>query len=340
MFSDRFKYIIFLGFVAVMLLMVAVVVVGNQQMGAINRSMETIVNEYNVKTGYISTMSTTVRERSMRLLQMVSTRDPFAREEQYMYFNQLATKFVITRVSMKDLGLDDEESRFLSEQQQYAVKSSELQDAVVQLLYDDDVVSATRLLLDEAIPAQHHVLEQLTHMLEYQQMSARKALDEANRSYERTQVQVGFLMLGALIISLSIIVHVIRGAARFNKALLARTALSAIDEAIILVDAEGCINFMNLQAEQLAGWLSAEVEGRDFLDALKVSNKNGKQNGSAHLQSVFLRRRELTKVSNILLQGRSGEQCNTDFSVTPVFDENGERAGSVLVFRKAGTEVA
>ena len=42
-----------LGFITVMLMMMAVVFVGYQQLSANNRSMETIVNNHNAKTGYI-----------------------------------------------------------------------------------------------------------------------------------------------------------------------------------------------------------------------------------------------------------------------------------------------
>ena len=51
MFSNHPKYVVMLGFTAIMTMMMAVIFVGYQQLSTNNRNMETIVNKHNVKTG-------------------------------------------------------------------------------------------------------------------------------------------------------------------------------------------------------------------------------------------------------------------------------------------------
>ena len=172
MFSDHSRHAIIIGFITVMMLMIGVVVVGNTRMSDINRSMETIVNEHNVKTGYIITMYTAARERSVSLLRMVNMEDAFDRDEEYLHLNELATTFAVARIALNELGLDKAEAVFFSEQGKLTQASVPLQNAVVQLLIEEKVAEATRLLLDEAIPAQDLVLEQLTRMLAFQQLAA------------------------------------------------------------------------------------------------------------------------------------------------------------------------
>jgi hypothetical protein len=138
MFSNQSKYLILVGFLAVMVLMVSVVLVGYKEMSDINRSMELIVNKYNAKTAYITTMYTAARERSIVLLRMLDMDDPFDRDEEYLHFNQLATKFASARIALRKLEFDETEAAYSDEQYELTQKAMPLLENVVDLLVKEE----------------------------------------------------------------------------------------------------------------------------------------------------------------------------------------------------------
>jgi len=210
MSSYSSKYRILIGFVIVMMLMAMVAGTGLIHLAENNHRMETIVDEHNVKTGYIVTMYTAARERSITLLRMLSMEDPFERDEEYMRFNKLALDFASARISLSEMPLDDEELQLHNEQGSLTSKSVPLQEQVVQLLVDEDTEHATRILLDLSIPAQDRVLEQLVRMLEHQQKSAHQALNESRDSYRTSILYISMLSAVAIGFGLLIASFVMR----------------------------------------------------------------------------------------------------------------------------------
>jgi diguanylate cyclase (GGDEF)-like protein len=207
-FTTKFR--ILASFAVVMALVVMVAAVGLIRMAENNDRMETIVDQYNVKTARIITMYNAARERSISLLRMLHQEDPFERDEEYMHMNDLATEFAVSRIAFREKGLGPEELVLHNESGRLTAKSVPLQEQVVQLLVEEDVERATTLLLDQAIPAQERVLEQLGQMLDYQQVAARRAMDESRKAYRETVVFIGILLVMAIAVGVVIALFVMR----------------------------------------------------------------------------------------------------------------------------------
>lgn len=201
---------ILVSFVAVMALVVMVAAVGLTRMAENKHRMETIVDLYNVKTGHIISMYNAARERSISLLRMLNQKDPFERDEEFMRMNGLATKFALARIELSKKGLGPEELASHNEQGRLTAMSVPLQEQVVQLLIDGDTERATRLLFDEAIPAQDRVLVQLGQMQDYQQLAARRAMDESREAYRETVVFIGILLAIAITVGIFVAFFVMR----------------------------------------------------------------------------------------------------------------------------------
>ncbi|MDH3978901.1 MAG: EAL domain-containing protein [Gammaproteobacteria bacterium] len=204
------KFRILVSFAAVMALVVMVAAVGLTRMAENKQRMETIVDQYNVKTDHIIDMYNAARERSISLLRMVNQKDPFDRDEEYMRMNGLATEFALARIALSKKGLGPEELTLHNEQGRLTAKSVPLQEQVVQLLVDEEAERATRLLFDHAIPAQDRVLVQLGQMLEYQQVAARRAMDESREAYRETVVFIGILLAIAIAVGIVVAFFVMR----------------------------------------------------------------------------------------------------------------------------------
>ncbi|GJL84100.1 MAG: hypothetical protein DHS20C01_37340 [marine bacterium B5-7] len=184
-----------------------------------NDLLKTIVTQYNAKTNLIQSMYTAARERSITLLRMVSMSDPFDREEQFEYFNELGTQFSVARVALSGKDFDEQE-RILFEHQGELIRDTiPLQMEVIELLNEDDVNAATLTLLHQTIPSQDAVLSQLQAMLDYQQTSANKAFDTATQVVRDTTVFMSILSFAAILLSVSIAFTVTRRLQRDERAL-------------------------------------------------------------------------------------------------------------------------
>lgn len=338
MFSNHPKYVVLLGFVVVMMMMMTVVAVGYQQLSANNRSMETIVNNHNAKTGYIITMYVAARERSISLLRMLNMDDPFERDEEFLYYNKLATHFAVARIALGKLGFDNEEAEYSSEQFQLTQKAVPLLASVVELLINDEMAEANRVFIEEAIPAQNLVLEQLSRMLEYQQTAAKMSLEETNESYQSTIIKIGSLAISVFIIGLSIAWFVIKYTSRAKEALFAQVTLESIGDAVITTDAAGNINYLNSLAEQMTGWKFEQAKGKAIIDIFNVSEDGSQHNYNLYAQETGDNEQPVNIINKAILINLRGESVAIDFSVTPIIDEDNRRIGTALAFRNVSQE--
>lgn len=204
------KYRILISFGAVIALMVIVAAMGLIGMTENNRGMETIVEEHNVKTLHLIDMLSAGRGRSIILLRMLNTDDPFDRDDDYMEFNKLALKFIQARQAFRAMPLDNLELVLLNEQDMLTNKAQPLQDEAVQLMMNGTIVDAKDLILNHAIPAQNNVMKKLLVILELQQQSARDAMVISNKSYRLTVIAISILSVLAIFVAMLVAFFVMR----------------------------------------------------------------------------------------------------------------------------------
>ena len=338
MFFSHSKNLVLIGFIAVMVLMIAVVSVGYKEMNDINRRMELIVNKYNAKTSYITTMYTAARERSISLLRMLDMEDPFDRDEEYLHFNTLATDFAVARIAMAELGFDEQETAYSDEQYELTRNAMPLLDQVVTLLFQDRHDEARDILLNEAIPAQDKVLVQLSSMLDYQDQAAKRSLQAAKDSYKQAKLQILLLCFGAIFIGGLIAWFVISHASRARDALFAQVTLASIGDAVITTDEDGKINYLNPMAEKMTGWSYDKAAGKPVIDVFFVSQEQGTQNFNDVISEAIVNEEPLTIINQAHLKNARNESIAIDFTVTPILDEKNRRVGTALSFRNMNKE--
>ena len=207
------------GFAAVIVLMILVTAVGVERMIENNDRLKLIVTQHNAKTEHIMAMYTAARERSITLLRMVNTEDPFDREDQFDYLNELATKFAVARIALRSKEFDEKENTLFEQQGSLIRRTVPLQMEVVDLLSEDRFDAAESLLVEQAIPSQDMVLAQLQVMLDYQQSSARKSFDVATQVVRNTTFFMIALAVIAISLSVGIAFTVVRKSLRDEQAL-------------------------------------------------------------------------------------------------------------------------
>ena len=338
MLPNRSKQLFFSGFLAVILLMMAVVYVGFKQMSAINNNIEIIVNQYNAKTSYITTMYTAARERAIVLLRMLDMDDPFERDEANLYFNVLATRYAVARIELSKLEFDEQEKIYANEQLQFVQHAMPQLESAISLLMEDRTEEARRLLLDSAIPAQDEVLKQLSRMMAYQEKAAKRSLADTRRTHERAVEQISLLALGALLLSIAIAWFVISYATRTKEAIFAQVALESIGDAVITTDASGKINYLNSVAEEMTGWRFSEAEGMAIIDVFNISQEDDLNSYNKYIQSSIESSEQLNISENVQLKSHNSEVIDIEFSITPIYNKYNRNIGTAVAFRKMSQE--
>ncbi|MCU7828317.1 MAG: EAL domain-containing protein [Candidatus Thiodiazotropha sp. (ex Myrtea sp. 'scaly one' KF741663)] len=104
--------------------------------------------------------------------------------------------------------------------------------------------------------------------------------------------------------------------------------LSSVEDAVILLDAEGCIEFVNLAAEGMTGYQNREIAGKPLSDIYQVFDESG--NARARLSYE-----EIVCVDNriLLMMHREGLTFPIEQSISHLKNEQGVDEGVVLVFK-------
>ncbi|HED19470.1 MAG TPA: diguanylate cyclase, partial [Gammaproteobacteria bacterium] len=317
MFSDRSKYVIVGGFIAVMVLMLAVILIGYSQITRTMRVSEQLVNTQAQKSHYVMMMYSTVRERSVSLLRMAIVDDPFERDEEYIHFNEFAAQYIVNRDALSGLLETEEEQKLFRTLRTLAEASAPMQEQVMELLRDGRRDEANALLKGSAIPRQQKMLSFLVDMLGRQEQEVKRTVAQAAGNDRETALVMGLLIFASAWIGFAIIRVVIRKTAMAEQALTAKVTFESIGDAVITTNMAGEISYLNRQAQQLIGLGEAEASGCVLSDVLTLeAEKNSSGTGEAyHLRS------------------KAGDELYVDVSRSPIRNDLGREFGSVVILR-------
>ncbi|RHX90899.1 ATP-binding response regulator [Leptospira stimsonii] len=113
----------------------------------------------------------------------------------------------------------------------------------------------------------------------------------------------------------------------------ARDVIQNISEGAISLDRDGKILFMNRTAESLTGWLLSDVQGESGEKVLSLSTDEGVniRTGVGSVKPSHL------KYIPSLLTRKNGTRIQVAFRVSPVRDEEGSIAGSIITLSELAT---
>ena len=331
------NFTISLGFILILSMLVAVAVIGLTRMSSIKSRMDSIVNQQNVKTELVAAMHNAARERSISLHRMVILQDPFERDDEYLYFRQMAWDFLEARTALQKMQLSPIEKEALQASQQLTGAATIIQEAIYVLISEEKFSEANQLLLKEALPAQAHVLTQFSKLLGYQRQATREAVRAAELEYRHAYYSLVGLGLVAVGLGMAIAFAVVRHTTRaerelFNEKERAEVTLHSIGDAVISTDAYGRIEFMNPIAEQLTGWSSQESLGQFMHTVFNVVNESTREALPNPINQLSKGSAPLHFSPQGLLLSRDGSEYAIEESIAPIRDGSGATIGYVLVF--------
>lgn len=117
-----------------------------------------------------------------------------------------------------------------------------------------------------------------------------------------------------------------------DKQLLQAT-LEAIGDAVISCDSKENIVFMNKVAESLTGWEKNEAIGQPIEEIFDIVDEIDMKKSENIVGNVLSSGKILELSEKTILLNRDGNEIPIEDSVAPIFHQNGEIGGAILVFR-------
>ena len=196
------KLVLLAGFVTQLLLIVFVTAIGLQQLGVTTHNLNQVVDVHMRKQNLTRSMVIAARERTMLLLMMTQTEDPFARDELLMQFHKNGGEFIAARLMLLDLPLNDRERELIAQQGRLTGVALPMQLQVINLLGDHHTQNAAALVLNEATPAQNRVLDTLAQLDAEAQRAALAASEKAREDHMAARLWILLLSGTALLVGL------------------------------------------------------------------------------------------------------------------------------------------
>jgi PAS domain S-box-containing protein len=112
-----------------------------------------------------------------------------------------------------------------------------------------------------------------------------------------------------------------------------RITLASIGDAVIATDAQGRINFMNPVAQALTGWSDYDATNNALEDVFHIVNEETRQTVESPVVKVLREGNIVGLANHTLLLTKEGHEIPIDDSGAPIFDEDQNMMGVILVFR-------
>ncbi len=131
---------------------------------------------------------------------------------------------------------------------------------------------------------------------------------------------------------------------KINAALLhaekerALVTLESIGDAVITVDTDGRIEYLNPAAVAITGWMLEEAKGRQAEEVCALVEEQSRQSASS--STVPSRKHDVTLQTNLMLVGRDGHEIAVNRSIAQLLDRDGKNMGAVWVLHDVSKDRA
>jgi PAS domain S-box-containing protein len=163
--------------------------------------------------------------------------------------------------------------------------------------------------------------------------------DEVYKDYEfRLWASVaGFVLIIFLIVALISLLFVNKSRQTFKKLFQSKeefkTTVYSIGDGVIITDNLGRIRNMNPVAENLTGWKEEDALDKNIEEVFKIINYETRNKVANPVDNVIKEGVVVGLANHTLLISKNGKEFPIADSGAPVFDDDGELNGIVLVFR-------
>ena len=219
------------GFGFMFLLVVLVTGASLHYLGSLRAELEQVVNSQLLRISQAHELRMIIRERILSLDRIYLENDAFARDEAYLKFLELGSRFIAVRRQMEPQAADPEERRILGDFRAETIAATPSVEAAVELYLQDKLEEGRRQLLHVAIPAQAKVLATSDAVHALYRDRGEAAIAHARRVYDAAFWTVVGLGTVVLVLTLMTAALVSRRIVNDRTALLAEIEVRRDTEA-------------------------------------------------------------------------------------------------------------
>lgn len=307
--------------------------------GYMERHLRSIVDEHYAKAELMITMRNTAKNRSMSLLRMLLLSNRFERSAAMDEFERNLTLFKKAQSRLLSMPLTAEERRVLSAEHDISQTAVETQSRVAALLMQDQVVLATQLMYNEAMPKSQEAGNKLEELIQLQRTASNAEKDRARLAFSQAISLIVLLGGSAMLVGMLVAFIVVRRSLHSEASLFrakerAQVTLDSIAEGVITTNADGKVEYMNAVAEELTQHNFKNSSGKDLLDIFQVkSEEDGTRLPKDFIQQIIEEDKPSDNKIPMLLQDALGEHHAIEYTVAPIKDYDASVSGTVVVFK-------
>ena len=324
--------VVALGFTLIVLLVVLLLGYSAVGMRDVNQRVDRIVHKHSVSIELVHKMYVAARERSLLLAGIAMELDPFERDEKIMRYYGMASEFAAARQQYAAMQRSGREQAMLAQQAEYVAEIQPLQRQVIELALAEQRMEASRVLVQQAIPAQDRMLSVLNAMMEHEFAESRREAAAAEREAHGT---LGFMLAGGLLVamlSLATGVLVSRRMASLVAKLgtrerEARGLLANIPDLVWYKNDAARLVWANHAFEQATALAGSDLAGKTEQDIWQAGSGDC---ASDDRQALDARG---TVSFDRTLATAAGETRQYSLSRTPIYDAGGAYQGMLCVAR-------
>lgn len=124
----------------------------------------------------------------------------------------------------------------------------------------------------------------------------------------------------------------------FTEKSFSQTVVKSIGDGVIVLDQNMRIKSLNPIAESVSGYSQDEVEGKPYNKFLKFVHDGTDRLNDAFIRKVFIDKKTQHIDENTSLVTKDGNQVPVSDSAAPIFNDDSEVTGAVIVFRDVTKE--
>jgi len=194
-----------IGFVAVLILMAVLGVIGLRDAAEANQRLKNIAQNNNVKIELATVMHSALRERALSMHALPILTDPFDQDDELQRFNEQVGIYIQARHDLEHMPLSARESAILKRIRDLTQEAQpEVQAVVDMAIHNAKLTDILDRIRSVAMPKQRAISDQVSVLLDLQREQTAAAVRDAQTSYARVRKLMLGLGTAALLAGLAI----------------------------------------------------------------------------------------------------------------------------------------
>lgn len=112
----------------------------------------------------------------------------------------------------------------------------------------------------------------------------------------------------------------------------AEITLNSISDAVIGTDMQGNVDYLNVAAEAMTGWLRDDARGKPIKEVMQIISGATRETRRNPIEAVLESDKPMKMAAGTVLIRRDGKERAIEDSASPIHDSNGRLSGAVIVF--------